>query len=66
MKVSSILAISVIIKLQQRQVFRYIFSPNTKVSSILAVNVIIKQEERRVSDFISSISTRERNGETVL
>ena len=42
MKVSSILVISVIIKLQHRVISRDIFSLNMKASSILVINVIIK------------------------
>ena len=46
MKVSSILVISVIIKLQHRVIFRHIFSLNMKVSSILVISVIIKLHNR--------------------
>ena len=46
MKVSSILVISVIIKLHNRVVFRHIFSLNMKVLSILVISVIIKLQHR--------------------
>ena len=46
MKESSILVISVIIKLQRRVVFRNIFGLYMKVSSILVISVIIKLHTR--------------------
>ena len=46
MKVSSILVISVIIKLHKKAVFRNTFSQYMKVSSILVLNVIIKLQQR--------------------
>ena len=46
MKKTSILVISVIIKLQDRVVFRSIFSLNMKVSNILVISVIIKLQDR--------------------
>ena len=48
MKESSILAISVIIKLQSRVIFRDIFNLNMKVSSIFVISVIIKLHNRVV------------------
>ena len=48
MKVSSILVISVIIKLQDRIIFRHIFSLNMKVSSTLVISVIINLQNRQI------------------
>ena len=48
MKVSSILVISVIIKLQQIVVSRHIFSLFMKESSIYVMNVIIKRYGRLI------------------
>ena len=46
MKVSSILVISVIIKLHNRVIFRHIFSLFMKVSNILVISVNIKRRIR--------------------
>ena len=56
MKVSSILAISVIIKLHIRVIFRDIFSLNMKVSSILVISVFIKLHDRVIFRNIFSLS----------
>ena len=56
---SSILALSVIIKLQKSVVFRLIFSLYMKVSNIHAVSVIIKQHNVVVFRLIFKLSMKE-------
>ena len=48
MKALGILVISVIIKLQHREVFSNIFCQNMKASSILVITVIIEQHKRLI------------------
>ena len=57
MKVSSILVISVIIKLHYRVIFRSICSLYMKVSDILVISVIIKLRDRVIFRVTYQLST---------
>ena len=56
MKVSSILVISVIIKLHKMDIFRHILSLNMKVSDILVTSVIIKERGGTIFGHIFSLN----------